>query len=219
MKKWLGLILLCGFASAAFAADVRQPVFLICPAEHGYSAWSVDLTCDAANPGKISTISIDKLKRKNAKDATFGDVVKAQSDPATEREQIATLSAKDFASGSLAVKKDEALTITLKATADGDYQMAINLRVGAEEHFFIGGKEEKKRDVVLHFDKAKKKWGAYAVALEDTVGKNAISGGQKPMLGLVFPVNQASGISKLIAVINTDDAVVLYEKPDTSPKP
>ena len=219
--KHVFVIALLLSASAHAADGVRQPVFLICPAEHGYSAWSVDLTCDETDVSKIMAISIEKLKRKNAKDATFADVVKAQLDPKTEREQIATLGVKDFATGSLLVKKDEALAIQLKPASNGDYHLQINLRVGvaAADHFYIGGKEQDKRDVVLHFDKAKNKWGAYAAALEDTSGKNAISGTNKPMAGIVFPVNQASGISKVVGVINVDDAVILFEKPDTAPKP
>ncbi len=224
MKQWFVLALtIFTVSSAVFAADtsVRQPVFLICPAEHGYSAWSVDLDCDATDRSKILSISIEKLKRKNAKDSTFAEVVKAQFDPKTEREQIAMLDVKDFGTGTLSVKKDEALSIQLKPATEGDYHLQINLRVGvaAADHFYIGGKEQSKRDVVLHFDKAKNKWSAYAAVLEDTAGKNAIAGAKKPMAGIVFPVNQASGISKVVGVLNTDDAIDLFEKPDTAPKP
>lgn len=187
---------------------LKQPVFLICPHKVKYSAWSLTLTVDASDPSKVSSLSLEKLVKQNSADSSYEAVLEAQANSKTEREQIGTLEAKDFGSGVIEVKKDDALKVSVSPISDGNLRLMLSLRISADLRFTIGGKEQKKRDVVFRYDKAKKTWSACAMALVDAEGKSALDSDCNPMSGIVFPVT-GTGIYSIIGVVNTNPIKLL----------
>ncbi|MGD0089414.1 MAG: hypothetical protein ABSE73_05790 [Planctomycetota bacterium] len=222
MKRlWLlpaGALVLSGFtalwaAHTALAAEgIRQPVFLLCPLKKKYSAWSLYLILDRADPGKVLALGLEKLKGKNAEDLApngYEAVLAAQKDPQTAREPLGTLEAKDFARGELRIEEDDALRVSLDALGPDSYRLNVSLRVGADTRFVIGGKERAKREVVLRLDRAKGQWAAYAVTLENFQGKKVVQAGVKTMSGIGFPV-LGSGIPRIIGDVE-GQAVTLMD--------
>lgn len=197
---------------AASAADTtRQPVFLISPYKEKYSAWSLYIVTDKANPGKITTLGLEKLSKKNSKDMDYEDVIKAQNDSKTEREELGTLDAKEFGSGKIEVKKDEALKVSISAESNGDYKLFVSMRIAADLRFEMGGKEENKRNLILHYDKAKNKWAAYVSKLEDQEKKPVVKGEMKEISGIEFPVT-GTGIYEVYAHVDGIGRVFVYDR-------
>jgi hypothetical protein len=198
------------FTSAAAADGSKQPVFLICPYKEKYSAWSLYVIPDKSNPAKIATLGLEKLSKLNSKDEDYEDVVKAQFDSKTAREDLGTLDAKEFGSGKIEVKKDDALKVSISESG-ADYKLFVSMRIAADLRFEMGGKEEKKRDLILHFDKDKKKWSAYVSHLEDTEKKAVVKGEMKEISGIQFPVT-GTGIYEVYAQVDGLGRVFVYDR-------
>jgi hypothetical protein len=195
------------------AADdgVKQPIFLLCPHKERLSAWSLFLTVDKADPSKVVSLGLEKLKKQNSVDSSYEAVLAAQNDSKTEREVLGTLAAKDFSSSSLEVQKDDALKVSVSSAGEGAYRLMVSLRISADLRFTIGGKEQEKRDVVLKFDKSSKKWQAVVQKLKDAEGNNLDAAAGKPMSGIAFPVI-STGIYRVLGVIEGIDPVVLLDR-------
>jgi len=178
----------------------KQAVFLICPHHKKYSAWSLFLTVDSSDPSKVLSFGLEKLVGKNSEDLApngYEAVLATQEAPQTPRELLGTLAAKDLGGHELRIEKDDALHASLKALDADSYRLYVSMRIGADERFVIGGKEEKKRDVILRYDRTKGRWKAYAVALLDFEGNKVVSQGAKVLSGICFPVG-AGGISLIV---------------------
>jgi len=180
------------FPLAVKAAEgaTHQPVFLICPKKEKYSAWSLYVIPDKDNPAKIATLGLESLDKKNSADESFDDVVKAQSDGKTQREDLGKLDAKDFGSGKIEVKKDEALRVSITPESNGDYKLNVSMRIAASDRYDMGGKDERKRDLIFHYNKDKKKWVACVSRLEDEDKQTVVKAGSglKEISGIEFPV-------------------------------
>lgn len=189
---------------------VKHPVFLLCPQKERSGAWSLSLVVEKSDPSKPLKLVLEQLNGKNAKDETYTKVLEAQSDPKAERDEIGSLDAKSFGSGTLSIKKDNALNITF--TPEGDhYNLMIDMRITADQRFMIGGAESSKRNVIVKFSKAYKKWESQATVMQDATGKDLINGGSPmPMSGIVFPVT-GTGIYTIHGVFS-GVAVQLYGK-------
>jgi len=193
---------------------LRQPVFLLCPHRERLSAWSLFLLVDKNDPSKVLSLGLEKLKKQNSKDSSYAAVLAAQKDPKSERELIAMLDSKTFGTGVLEVQKDEALKVSVTPADQGGLRLMISLRINLDERFVFGGAEQQKRDIVLRYDPAKRTWGAVAATLLDVKGNNALESGRaRPVSGIVFPVGVGgTGITRIAAVLDGNDAIVLYDK-------
>jgi hypothetical protein len=207
-----GLILACAVYGAGAAAEksVKQPVFVLCPHTEHYSAWSLYLTVDESDPRKVLSLGLEKLVRKNSKDSSYDEVVAAQSDPKVEREQVASIDAKDFGSGQLNVAKDDALHVSLSPIKDG-YTLMVSLRISADERFVIGGKDARKRDVALTYDAISKHWIAQVKQLRDDKGAAVNGAPGTTMTGIQFNVT-GTGIYMVVGRLDTGDEVVLLDR-------
>lgn len=218
MKTTLIAACLAFFAAAILSADGasaaeegKQPVFLICPHKKKFSAWSLYLTVDSANPGKVLALGLEELTGKNSEDLApngYEAVLAAQQDPKTARKLLGALAAKDFATGELSIKKDDALHVSLRPLGPDSYRLNVSMRINLDQRFEIGGKEQARHDVLLRFDKATGKWAAYAVALDDSAGKNVVGAKPKPISGITFPV-LATGIPRVIAVVEGNPVTLM----------
>src|SRR5262249_40568684 len=94
LKLLLAALVVSALPITVRAADGgKQPVFLMCPSNKKYSAWSVYVTVDPANPAKLTGLGLDKMKGQNISDSGGYDaVLKAQQDPNTAVENLGTLS-------------------------------------------------------------------------------------------------------------------------------
>jgi hypothetical protein len=217
------LTLLLVLASAAAAADtVRQPVFLICPKEHGMSAWSAYLVCDKSDPSKVVSLGLEKLKRKNAQDMDVSEVRKAQLEADPVREQMGSIEEKDFKAGVIAVKKDDALFMSVTPLPNDEYQLNIDMRVAADKRYVIGGKDKDKRDIVLRYDRKTNKWSTFAkkltvISTTDTNGKD-VGSDTAAIWGIVFPVVQQSGIYQIAMVLDDGGFIKVFEREDKKPE-
>ena len=198
------------------AAGSKQPVFLLCPYKEKLSAWSLFLAVDPQNPRKVLALGLEKLKKQNAKDFTYDQVLAAQKNPKTERETIGSLDAKNFSGGMLEVQKDEALKVEVKPLADGSLRLMISLRINLEQRFVVGGNERQKRDVVLRYNQEKRAWEALALALEDKKGKQVASAANPKFIsGLAFPVQSGSiGIPTIYGVMAGGVTITLMDNPE-----
>src|SRR5579862_7166398 len=100
----------------AIAADIhaheaanaeKQPVFVVCPHNHGYDAMSLYVEVDKNDKSKILALGLEYLKGQNSKDSSYDAVLRAQSDPKVRRENLGVLNASDFGRGQIEVKKDD----------------------------------------------------------------------------------------------------------------
>lgn len=193
-------------------ASEKQPVFLLCPSHERYGSWSLYLNVDKNDPSKVLGLGLEELLNKNSKDeGGYEKVLDAQRNPSTPREEIGTLDAKSFGSGSIRVQKNEALTVTC-TPAGADYSLMINMRISADGHFIIGGDASEKRSVVLKYNSALKKWSAYATVLLNEKGQNAVGALPLPISGLGFPVT-GTGIYRIVAGVQ-GGAVIVYDGND-----
>lgn len=188
----------------------KQPVFLICPFTKGYSALSLYVEVDTADKSKILALGLESLTDKNSKESSYDAVLQAQSDPKTLREAVGTLSATEFASGMIHIKQHDALKISV--TPDGDdLRLMISMRVGLDQRFNFGGKDKNKRDIVLHFDRAKQSWEARATRLHDADGRSVVNGESLRISGICFPIT-ATGVYRIVAATDLEDAIVLMDR-------
>ncbi|MFH0938273.1 MAG: hypothetical protein V1899_03195 [Planctomycetota bacterium] len=202
------------FAVGSQENSIRQPVFLLCPHRERMSAWSLFLMVDKNDPSKVLSLGLEKLKKKNSKDSSYETVLAAQNDFTSERELIAILDSKNFATNMLEVQKDEALKVSLSPADQSGLHLMISLRINLDQRFVIGGAEQQKRDIVLRYDSVKHTWGAFAKTLLDIKGNSALEAGQtKPISGIVFPVGVGgTGITRIIAVMEGNETITLYDK-------
>ena len=207
---WL-VLSIPGALCAEDATTLRQPIFLMCPHNEHYSAWSLALVVDKNTPSKPLKIILEKLNGKNGKDDGYAKVYAAQRDAKTEREELASLDAKSFGSGALRVEKDNALKVTV--TPEGEnFNLMIDMRISAEGHFIIGGAESTRRNVILKYNKIFKTWEALATVLADKDGSNVIASPEgAPITGIDFKVT-ATGIFTIAAVLAGGNAIMVYDK-------
>ena len=215
-SNWMwaaALAVSCLLVGPALAEDgtATQAVFLICPHQEKYSAWSLYLTLDAKDKSKIISMGLETLKKQNSKSSSYEAVLKAQSDSATEREKLGTLEVAQFGKKELKVEKQDALHVSVESAENGAYHLNLSMRVGASDRFVIGGKERKKNDVVLKFDKATNTWGAFAATLTDGKTKKKLEVKDAPMSGIVFPVKE-TGIYSVVGVVNGSETVTLMDR-------
>lgn len=205
-------------ATACFAATIaaegateKQAVFLLCPHHERYGSWSLFLTVDKSDPSKPLSLGLEELVDKNSKDeGSYEKVIAAQNNPATERVDLGKLDAKSFGAGSLSVAKNNALNVT--CTPDGEtLKLMIDMRISADGHFIVGGAEAAKRNIVLKYNQAMKKWAAYATALQDKDGRNVVSTDPVLVTGLNFPVT-ATGIYRISAIFIGGKGILVYDK-------
>jgi hypothetical protein len=200
--------------SAIQAADgEHQPVFLMCPHKHKFSAWSLYVVTDKGDPKNLTALGLEKLKGKNSEDMApngYENCLAAQMDSKTERETIGTLDAKDFGKSEIRVEKDDALHVGVTKVDDQTYRLSISMRCTSDKRFIVGGKEQKKRDIVIKYDAGKKAWGACALTLIDSDGQNAATGGCAPISGITFPVI-GTGIYRILAVMGDGSPVLLVD--------
>ncbi|MCY3022041.1 MAG: hypothetical protein NTW87_23765 [Planctomycetota bacterium] len=209
----------CSTASAAEGAN--QPVLLLCPYRTRYSAWSLFLTVDRADPTKVLAMGLEELTGVNSEDLGPGGYEKAlakQRDPKTPRKVLDTLAARDFAAKELCIEKNDALHVSLTPAGQGTYRLMLSLRIDLERRFVIGGKEQAKRDVVLRYDANSSTWRACALTLVDSNDKKLTAAGPAGLSGIVFPV-LGSGIPRVIGVLDDGGAPELYEKRTGDDKP
>lgn len=207
----IGMLSTIGALRAEDAATLRQPIFLMCPHNEHYSAWSLALIVEKNCPSKPVRIVLEKLSGKNGKDDGYAKVYEAQRDARTEREELASLDAKAFGRGALSVEKDHALKVTV--TPEGEnYNLMIDMRVSADGHFIIGGAESARRKVILKYNKIFKTWEALATVLADKDGSNVVADAEgAPITGISFKVT-ATGIYTIAAVLAGGRAVMVYDK-------
>ncbi|HYG73426.1 MAG TPA: hypothetical protein VEK08_00230 [Planctomycetota bacterium] len=198
-------------ASAADTDGIKQPVFVMVPHVKKYSAWSLYVVADKKDPSKLLSFGLEKLVGKNSEDLSpngFENVVAAQQDPKTQRENLGILDASQFGSGQIRVDKDDALHTSLTPVGPDTYRLMVSMRIAADKRFTIGGKEQGKRDVLIKYDKATKSWGACATTMKDAEGKSIVENGCKPITGIVFPVT-GTGIYRVVGVIEGEPVVLL----------
>ena len=217
---WNSCVVVCAVAVAASfisvaraeqaAAGVRQPLFLLCPHTAHYSAWSLYLMVDDKDPKKILSLGLEKLKDKNSKDTSYEDVVAAQADAKTSRENVASLDAKEFGHGELNVAKDDALHVSLTPAGDG-FTLGVSLRISANDRFTIGGRAQGKQDVALKYDETAKTWSVQVKVLSDAKGKSIDGVAGQAMTGIVFPVT-GTGIYTVLGVLKDGETFTLLER-------
>ena len=189
---------------------LKQPVFILCPHKAGYSAWMIYVETDREDPAKLKSVCLESLKKVNSIDHRYEEIIDFVANPKTAREQLDKLPADRFSGGSLNINKNDALHISLTPIGN-DYQLNLNMRVGATDHFIIGGKERAKRFIVLHYDPEEKLWSACATHLEDAEGKTVVKSGYEPMYGMYFPVT-FTGIYRVVGVFKTGEAAILMDR-------
>jgi hypothetical protein len=208
LVMFVASMLLAGRASAE---GVKQPIFLLSPHRTKFSAWSLYLTVDSNDPSKVLQLGLEKLVGKNSEDLApsgYEAVLAAQADAKTTRESLSTLDAANFGSGQIKVEKDDALHVSLTPVDAGTYRLMVSLRIAADQRFTIGGKEQSKRDVLIKFDKASKKWSACASTMIDAEKNKIVENGCKPISGIVFPV-KGTGIYRVVGVLEGEPVVLL----------
>lgn len=191
-------------------SSVKQPVFMLCPHKSGYSAWLLYVEVEKDNPAKLAALGLESLTHINSIDHKYDEVIDSQTNSKTERQQLGKLPSEKFSTGSLNVSENDALHVSLSPTGK-DYQLNINMRVGAVEHFIIGGKELRKRSIVLHYDADTKTWLACATHLVDADGTVVVQSGYEPLYGVYFPVS-FTGIYRIVGVFKTGEFTILMDR-------
>jgi hypothetical protein len=188
----------------------KQPVFLLCPHSKGYSALSLFVEVDPADKSKVLAIGLEALKDKNSKESSYDAVLQAQNDPKTEREPVGRLNVTEFASGMIHIKQHDALKVSV-APAGEDLRLTISMRVGLDQRFLIGGKDQSKRDVILHYRPDTQTWEARATRLQDYTGRSVVDGQPLRISGLCFPIT-ATGVYRIVAATESDDPIILMDR-------
>lgn len=210
-------MLLTGAPALSHAADagIKQPVFLLCPHTSKYSAWSLYLTVDSADPKKVLSLGLEKLKQQNSKDSSYDAVVAAAKDPKTAREPVASMDAKDFGSRKLRVEKDEALFVGLTPQGEGTYLLSVSLRISADERFAFGENGKNRTKVLLTYDAGSKTWQAKAKEVYDEKGAKVDALSDSHMTGILFPVT-GTGIFTIAGMFENSDGATLLDRSEMS---
>jgi len=205
------LLALAGAAGAHEASNAeKQPVFLICPHNHGYDAMSLYVEVDKNDKSKILALGLESLKGQNSKDSSYEAVLRAQNDPNVRSENLGVLKAGDFGHGQIEVKKDDAMKISVTPTGK-DLRLFLSMRISMDGRFNIGGKDSGKRDVLLRYDADRQQWYACADRLKNTEGRDAAIGGCQRVSGIAFPVS-GTGIYRVVMVTDSGDAIVAMDR-------
>jgi hypothetical protein len=208
----MAMALLSPVASAATTQGiVKQPVFLICPSTAKNSAWSVYVVVDGSDHSKILALGLDELTGVSSFGSSYARVLEAQSDPNIKRKLLASLDARDFDSGELAVKKDDALHMSLTPRADGSFEVMCDVRVGSSDRFFIGGKEKAKRAVALKYYASSGTWHTEVEALSDSTGAKVAHAIGLRVTGVLFPVT-GTGIYVIALAFEDGTGVCLLDR-------
>lgn len=196
---------------AVQAADNKQPIFLMSPHKKKYSAWSVYVVADPANPAKIASLGLDKLKGQNSEDNAngFDGVWKAQFEAGTERESLGTLDAAEFGRGKIEIQKDDALKLSMEAAGE-DYKLIISMRCTSDKRFEVGGKYAKIREILVKLDKASGKWYAHANLIKNINEETLVGPPGAPILGITFPVT-GTGIYRIVGVMKDGEQVLFVD--------
>ncbi len=196
--------------SVVRAEGVKQPVFLICPHQKKYSAWSVYLNVDPSNPEKVLGLGLDELSGINSVDSGgYEGAQAAQADAKTKRENLGTLSVDQFGKGQIKIEKNDALHLGVESAGNGTYRLLISMRCTSDQRFVVGGKEQKKRDIVLKYDKGSKTWQAVAEKMTDINGKAVLNPGTQ-IQGIMFPVT-GTGIYRIVGMLPGGDSALLVD--------
>ena len=199
------------------AADAgsKQPVFVLCPHAAGYSAWSLYLVVDPADPKKVLSMGLEKLRKQNSKDSSFDAVVAAQRDSKVEREPVAAISAAEFGKSQMRVEKDNALQAGVTPNADGTYKLSISMRISADERFNLGDNAKNRTQVVLTYDTPSKTWQAITKDVYDEKGARSDSASGSKMNGILFPVT-GTGIYTIVGMFESGDGVTMLDRSEMS---
>jgi hypothetical protein len=205
------LLGLAGVVLAREAANVeKQPVFLVCPHQHGYDAMSVYLEVDKNDKSKVLAVGLENLKGKNSKDSSYDAVLRAQRDPNVRRENLGILNADAFGRGMIEVRQNDAMKIGV-TPAGKDLRLYLSMRISLSDRFNIGGKDANKREVLLRYDPGMQEWYACATRLKDTEGREHASSGCERVTGIAFPVS-GTGIYRVAIVNDAGDAFVVMDR-------
>ena len=197
-------------APATTATPLKQPVFLICPSKESYSAWSIFVVVDKNDSSKVVSLGLETLKNLNAKDSSYDQVLRAQSDEKAPREALGVLPSSDFGRREITVAENDSLHLALSPAGPGEFSLMVSMRVGWSDRFVIGGKERGKKEIVIKFNKDTRQWRAYPRRLVDTDGADHADE-HAPMPGIVFPV-AATGIYRVFGVLDNGETVLLMDR-------
>jgi len=209
MFALLGLLAATVLAPLTVAAadGQKHPVFVLSPHKEKYSAWSLYVVADKADPSKAVGFGLEKLERVNSLDAgSYEAVVEAQKNPATPRENLGELSAAEFGQKKIEIVKNDALKVTVQPQQDGSLKLDLSMRITSDQRFNIGGKEDGKREVIFKYNAGKKAWEAVAGKMKNAEG-DAVNPGE-PISGVVFPVT-GTGIYRIVGVTASGPVVLL----------
>jgi len=194
------------------ADEAKQPIFLMSPHKKKYSAWSVYVVADPANPAKIASLGLDKMKGQNSEDNAngFDGVWKAQFEAGTERENLGTLAAAEFGRGKIEIQKDDALKLSMEAAGD-EYKLIISMRCTSDKRFEVGGpKYSKIREILVKLDKASNKWYAHANLIKNINEETLVGPPGAPILGITFPVT-GTGIYRIVGVMKDGEQLLFVD--------
>lgn len=197
-------------ASAVHAEGVKQPIFLMCPHQKKYSAWSVYLSVDPASPDKVLALGLDKLKGVNSVDSGGVEGVQAaQADGKTDRESLGTILAAQFGKEQVKIEKDDALHLGIETVDASTYRLVVSMRCTSDQRFNIGGKEQKRRDLLVKYDKDSKTWKTLVQKMNSINDKPILEAGVN-LVGIVFPVT-GTGIYKIVGILGNGESVLLID--------
>lgn len=215
MRKFLSVtlaafLLTLVLPAAARAEDGKQSIFLMCPHQKKYSAWNVYLTVDPSSPDKVTGLGLEKLDGVNSVDAGGVEAVQtAQNAAGTKRENLGKLSVAEFGKGQIKIEKDDALHLGMETVDASTYRLVISMRCTSDMRFNVGGKEAKRRDLLVKYDKDSKTWKT-TVAKMNSLGDKPILEPGANLVGIVFPVT-GTGIYRIVGILAGGDSAVLID--------
>jgi hypothetical protein len=197
----------------AFAEGAKQPVFLLCPHNKKYDAWSLYLNVDPSDPSKVQSLGLEKLVGVNSLDLGpngYEHSLEAQQAAKTTREQLGTLPVAEFGSRQIKIEKDDALHVGIAPATGNAYRLMISMRCTSDQRFNVGmNKEAGKREILVKYDPAKKTWAAYADKMKDAEGED-LAKGNPQVTGIDFVVT-GTGIYRIVVVFPGGDAAVIVD--------
>lgn len=198
-------------APAQAADGNKHAVFLMCPHKKKYSAWSVYVVADPANPSKLTGLGLDKLSGENSEDNADGyeGVLKVQQSGGGTVENLGKLDASEFGKGKIEIEKNDALKLSIEAAGE-DYRLMISMRCTSDKRFDVGGKNVKNREILVKFDKGSNKWVAHATKINSISGEPIVAPPGGPITGITFPVT-GTGIYRIVGVMKSGEQVLFVD--------
>ena len=187
----------------------KQPVFLFCPHKESTAAISLYVIVDKNDPSKALGLGLEELAGKNSKEHTYKGVLAAQKDPATRRNEISRIDAKDFGRSKLEAHDASQLSIGVAETPEG-LKLDMDARVSVDDHFHVGGSEQR-RSLILQYSRVYQCWQTNALALENNQGRNTVGKFGLTLTGIVFVVGSTS-VSRIAAVDEFGAAILLMDR-------